>query len=971
MLYLTELVNHLNYMTLTTILCEQEIFILANITKSSREHITKKNKYKVGIVLISVFSVILLLLALQIFPFFSNFILGLFGLLSYVICLGGIAVGTMMVLNKQVFLEKFEIAFMLIWLVVFVAMLHLATSLQFLGGQFSTYLANTYALKSTVGGVLFSLLVYPLHYLTHTVASFTLLSILLVALTTVIIDKLYANRQFKKLNTSVKYDLKEKEATQPSKAEALVQEEEEEEVIISDEKFAEQALSAKPQEEKNKAKIMLGLSEKEKEQTKNILQNSKNATDFGFKNAQQQGMNRKDYILTPKLPNEKPANLMHMEEEFEVANKQNRPPKIVHQDFGVKQRPNEITEQQKRELSDSDKKNLEFLRSSLGGDLKKRKEEVVAAATTPNKKPQLSVFDDVDELLNQNGLYDDSITQKNYQKTFNKPQNLQPSVTKPVSPTNFISMEEEPIAPVFDVEVEQETDKYNEINRFGKSDFVRPVVEQEKPHKPKTNVPYVKPTIDLLKVYEPNMEDVVEDYTQKAQMLEQTLSSFKIPASVVSVTKGPAFTRFELQMPTGIPVKRVTGYIDDIAMILESQGAVRIEIPIPGKNAFGVEVPNEHIDTVGLRDILEAYSFTGSKSLLTFALGKDITGECKVARLDKMPHLLVAGATGSGKSVCLNSLIISMLYKASPEDLRIILIDPKRVEFTLYNGLPHLLVPNVITEPDKAISALTWTIDEMERRFTLFSKYRVRNLDEFNDITEVKAGMEPKLPYLLLIVDELADLMVLNKKEIEEKIIRIAQKSRAAGIHLVLATQRPSVNVITGIIKANLPSRIAFAVTSNPDSRTILDQGGAEKLLGKGDMLYSPNDQPDPIRLQGAFISNEEVGKVVEFVKANNDADFDSDIEDKMFNKKQYGFDAEGSSTDFDPLLKDAVRNFIRSNSASISRLQRLFGIGFQRAGKIVDQLESLGYISEKDSSNNRKIFMTQQEFEEKFGEDL
>lgn len=476
----------------------------------------------------------------------------------------------------------------------------------------------------------------------------------------------------------------------------------------------------------------------------------------------------------------------------------------------------------------------------------------------------------------------------------------------------------------------------------------------------------------MLKHYEQSDLDESEDYTQKAIMLEQTLASFKVPAKVVSITKGPAFTRFELQMPQGIAVKRVTGYIDDIAMSLESQGAVRVEIPIPGKNAFGVEVPNESISTVGLKDILESYSFQGSKSLLTFALGKDITGESKVAKLDKMPHLLVAGATGSGKSVCLNSLIISLLYKASPEDLRIILIDPKRVEFTLYNGLPHLLIPNVITEPDKAISAFSWTIDEMERRFILFSKYRVRNLDEFNSLDEVANGIEQKLPYLIIIVDELADLMVISKKELEEKIIRIAQKSRAAGIHLVLATQRPSVDVITGIIKANLPSRISFAVSSFVDSKTILDQGGAEKLLGKGDMLYYPNDMPDPIRLQGAFVSNDEVDKIIEFIKENNDVEFDSEIEEKMFSKKTFGYDVGGGSNDeFDPLLKDALRVVIKTGGVSISKIQRMFGLGFPRAGKIVDQMEKAGFISEPDNSKMRTIFITQQEFEERFEEDL
>lgn len=913
----------------------------------------KNNKHKLGITFVCVFSVLFLFTCFNIFPPLTNLLVGIFGLLTYAIFISLILFGIMLIKNKEIFLEKYEIIFMFIWLATFVCLLHLITTHNYINEPFKTYIANVYNSKATAGGVVFSLLVYAVNSLTHIVASYLLFSILLIALTTIIIDKLYANQQFKKLNFNTKQETKHEEVKPTPQ---ILQEDYEEEVIIKDEDYQEN-------EQKSKAKIILGLTDKDKELNKNILQKSKEAFDF---NQTKTSGNVRDYILTPKFPYEKSEinNELESETEFDK-----RPPKIVHTEFGVKQKPNEITEKPKKELSESDKKNLEFLRNSLGGDLRRRKLEKEETV----EKPKLNFYDNsvsnTDELLQEfnENIYDPNLTLKSFNKNFNL-QNSQNNFIEKQNNNIQDDFNETEIDTVFNVNEEKKEDTFKEINNFNKTEFVAPKINTPKKHF--VAKPYVKPPLELLQYYEQQEDTNEEDYTQKAIMLEQTLSSFKIPATVVSVTKGPAFTRFELQMPVGVPVKRVTGYIDDIAMTLESQGAVRVEIPIPGKNAFGVEVPNETISTVGLRDILESYSFQGSKSKLTFALGKDITGECKVGRLDKMPHLLVAGATGSGKSVCLNSLIISLIYKASPQDLKIILIDPKRVEFTLYNGLPHLLIPNVITEPDKAISALTWTIEEMERRFTLFSKYRVRNLDEFNELNEVKEGIEEKIPYLVIIVDELADLMVISKKELEDKIIRIAQKSRAAGIHLVLATQRPSVNVITGIIKANLPSRIAFAVTSNTDSRTILDQGGAEKLLGKGDMLYSPNDAPDLIRIQGAYISNAEVERVVEFVKDNNDVYFDSDIEDQMFNKKEYGFETMHTA-EYDPLLKDAIRNFIKSNSASISRLQRLFGIGFQRAGKIVDQLESLGFISEKDSSNNRKIYLTKEEFEERFGEEL
>ena len=998
-----------------------------NILKNNK---TKKqlSKYKIGLTLVVIFSVLLALLLLNIIPLINSFVLGTFGLASYAVMSAFVVFGIMLMLDKQIFLETQEIIFMLIWFVVFVAIIHLVTILNFTQLMFGDFLSATYTLKNTAGGLLFSLIVYPLVAVTHEVGAFVLLGVCIIVLSTVIIDKLYANQQFKKLNNIGKSKSQQFKTADTLESETPIlqpeQKSDEEDVIISDSDFNQsnaQSIVLNNQDNleqennkgKDKAKIMLGLSEQDKELNKAILQEGKNSENFNYTSAKKEGVNRKDYILTPQFPNVKDKQQLQTEVEDLSENNYvsgNRPRKFIHSDMGVKQTPNEQTEQPKRTLTDSDKKNLEFLRSSLGGDLRKRfKENLHKPAEPEIDEAQLQS----QEPVYNEDIYDPNLTAKDFAKqmlhfpisemietspvrTFdagNKPNNEfydnSQEFNGPDEINDWQDNNEEintipPInnAPAFNNyannnpgyqdQSEDDIETLNRsINSYVKPDFMEYQKPKDYPKKPTNLKPYVKPPLELLKNYEPVYDADSEDYSKKAQMLEETLSSFKIPAKVVSVTKGPAFTRFELQMPTGIPVKRITGYIDDIAMILQSQGAVRVEIPIPGKNAFGVEVPNEIIDIVGLRDILEAYSFQGSKSLLTFALGKDITGECKVARLDKMPHLLVAGATGSGKSVCLNSLIISLLYKASPDDLRIILIDPKRVEFTLYNGLPHLLVPNVITEPERAISALTWTIDEMERRFTMFSKYRVRNLDEFNQLSEVQTGLIEKMPMIVLIVDELADLMVLNKKELEEKIIRIAQKSRAAGIHLVLATQRPSVNVITGVIKANLPSRIAFAVTSNTDSRTILDGGGAEKLLGKGDMLYQPVDMPEPIRLQGSYISNEEVGEIVEFIKENNDVYFDAEVEDNMFNKKQGGFEVGGNTEEFDPFFKDALRTFIKSNSVSITRLQRVFGIGWPRAAKIVDQMEKVGFISEQDSSKNRQLFISQQEFEEKFGEEL
>ena len=483
---------------------------------------------------------------------------------------------------------------------------------------------------------------------------------------------------------------------------------------------------------------------------------------------------------------------------------------------------------------------------------------------------------------------------------------------------------------------------------------------------------YIKPTLDLLDTVSVDLSTLNEDVVGKRIKLENVLSQFNIPAKVIGVVVGPAVTRYELEMPPGITVKKVTAHADDIALALASKGGIRIEAPIPGKSAVGIEVPNEKIATVGLKEIINSKEFYSNKSPLAFALGKDISGSIRTCNLTKMPHLLVAGATNSGKSVCLNSILISLIYRTSPDDLRFILIDPKRVEFSMYNGLPHLMLPNVITEADKALNAFNWAINEMERRFGLFQETRTRNLEEYNNLPDVISGNMKKLPMIIIMVDELADLIMCNKKEIEEKIMRLAQKARAAGIHLILATQRPSVDVITGTIKANFPSRIAFAVTSFQDSRTILDQGGAENLLGRGDMLYAPVDAAEPSRIQGCYVSGEEVYKVVEFVKENNPTDFDDEVGTKILaDSRAGGLDGEPDTVGYDPLLPQALKMFIENGQASISVIQRRFLVGYPRAARIVDQMEKANYISPQDGSKPRSVYLTMDQFEQIFGNNV
>ncbi|WWU63457.1 DNA translocase FtsK 4TM domain-containing protein [Clostridium baratii] len=451
-----------------------------------------------------------------------------------------------------------------------------------------------------------------------------------------------------------------------------------------------------------------------------------------------------------------------------------------------------------------------------------------------------------------------------------------------------------------------------------------------------------------------------QDLIESAGKLSDTLASFGVDAKVNQVTKGPSVTRFELQPSPGVKVSKIVNLSDDIALGLAASG-VRIEAPIPGKAAVGIEVPNKEQTPVFLREVLESDEFTNTNKKLAFALGKDIGGQCVVGDLSKMPHTLIAGATGSGKSVCINTLIVSLLYKYSPDEVKLLMVDPKVVELSVYNGIPHLLIP-VVTDPKKAAGALNWAVNEMTRRYKLFADSGARNIDSYNALYE-NGTIEEKLPFIVIIVDELADLMMVCANDVEDYIGRLAQMARAAGMHLVIATQRPSVDVVTGVIKANIPSRISFAVSSQIDSRTILDSGGAEKLLGKGDMLYYPVGESKPLRVQGCFISEEEVEKVVDFVKSGDrEAEYKEDIIEHINNEAESSSMQGQDGGEVDELLNEAIKIVVDYGQASTSFLQRRLRIGFNRASRIMDDLESRGIISEKDGSRPRQVLVSKDE---------
>lgn len=480
---------------------------------------------------------------------------------------------------------------------------------------------------------------------------------------------------------------------------------------------------------------------------------------------------------------------------------------------------------------------------------------------------------------------------------------------------------------------------------------------------------YVFPPLELLKRGNRKVTgDSDQHLRETAMKLQTTLHNFGVNVTVTNVSCGPTVTRYELQPEQGVKVSKIVSLTDDIKLNLAAAD-IRIEAPIPGKAAVGIEVPNATNSAVMLRDLLESREFQEFPSELAFAVGKDIAGKTVVADIGKMPHLLIAGATGSGKSVCINTLIMSLIYKASPEDVKLIMIDPKVVELSVYNGIPHLFIP-VVTDPKKAAGALNWAVAEMTERYNKFAQYNVRDLKGYNEkVEQLKDIDDPnkpqKLPKIVIIVDELADLMMVAPGEVEDAICRLAQLARAAGLHLIIATQRPSVNVITGLIKANMPSRIAFSVSSGVDSRTILDMNGAEKLLGKGDMLYYPQGLQKPARLQGSFVSDKEVGQVVEFLTQNHQtsAKYDEKITE-MMNSTISSAPGGGGNSDLDVHFVDAGKFIIEKDKASIGMLQRVFKIGFNRAARIMDQLADAGVVGPEEGTKPRKVLMSMEEFE-------
>lgn len=554
-----------------------------------------------------------------------------------------------------------------------------------------------------------------------------------------------------------------------------------------------------------------------------------------------------------------------------------------------------------------------------------------------------------------------------------------------INDTPFESVEEDPTAteivsvdttgdliPVEEVEVAAETVVSEDAPRDALDAPLSPseeeVLSEPAIQENSDNTSYTIPPVSLLKEAKKGMAgNSNEPLEETAEKLQTTLKNFGVEVTVTDYSRGPAVTRYEMMPKQGVKVKTILGLSDDIKLNLAAAD-IRIEAPIPGKSAVGIEVPNKHVEMVSFRDLIESETFYKTSSKIAFAAGRDLGGNVMVADIAKMPHVLIAGATGSGKSVCINTIIMSILYRATPDEVKFIMIDPKVVELSVYNGIPHLLTP-VVTDPKKAAGALNWAVKEMMKRYDMFAECGVRDMAGFNAKVD---DLSERLPQIVVIVDELADLMMVASSEVEEAICRLAQLARAAGIHLIIATQRPSVNVITGLIKANMPSRIAFAVTSGTDSRTILDMVGAEKLLGKGDMLYYPQGYPKPLRVQGAFVGDDEISRVVDFIRNQSSSEtYSSEVQSHIeshVNPTVESSDKDAPSDNRDEYFERAGRVIIEKEKGSIGYLQRTLKIGFNRAARIIDQLEESGVVGPEEGTKPRKILMTMQEFDEMLG---
>lgn len=961
-----------------------------------------------GFTMIGVASLIFLLMT-GIIPVLQKFFLGIFGVFGYVLCVLTIIIG-LAVLNKRKYVMPKRYA---IYLGLAVLCLLCVIQLIIVGGKYNAdntqmsfwqYWALNYSKKWTAGGFLLGFLTTCALYIANSVGAYLIFSLGCAIFVALLVDTLNKLKQEKTDNEPVSLQLKENKV-ESKEEKVLAEPEKQEEVNV--------VLDGHLKEEKKEpqgplsAKQMLGLDHKRnyayEYHNKQGAPAAETAAPVAPKVEPAKPTNLKDYILTPPevdidefFKNIRSRGNAPAKEEVSQnvsALKEEKPMQEMHETYAqptIQVQANFFEQQNKVEKKPAEDEfvpeNNQFsrpLEEIDSSEFVEQADDILRSVVEEEKQNNPEVYESSEPKVEENFDRRENVDRN---QGFERRDNFE---RRDVSAErNMIDrLPERNNSGAFERRNLDRNDRMmNQDDRDARNQFNReldtiaarngtlarengPIPEEE----PEEIVPYVytKPSLDMITTQSVDLSTLNTDVAEKRVALENALEMFNIAAKVQGVVIGPAVTRYELEMPQGVPVSKIKSHVDDIAYALAAEGSIRVEAPVPGRSVVGIEVPNSKIATISLKDILSSREFQDAHSPLTFAVGKDITGRVICANLQKFPHLLVAGTTGSGKSVCLNSIILSIIYKASPEDVRIMLVDPKRVEFASYEGLPHLIMPKILCDSQKAINGLAWAIEEMERRFKMLELARVKNIDEFNQTPDVLNGKVKKMPFIVLIVDELADLMMTGKKDVEEKIVRIAQKSRAAGIHMVLATQRPSTDVVTGLIKGNLPSKISFAVSSVTDSMVVLDRPGADKLLGKGDMLYFPLGAKDPVRVQGCFISTPEINNILDFVRDNNETIYDKDIENRINNPNANIGDADNDrSEEIDPLFKQALKACIDANVASGTMLRRKFAIGFSRAGRLLDQMEAAGHISSQDGAKPRTVYITEEEFRDLYGDD-
>lgn len=932
------------------------VYKLNSKKKKTKNPNTKKI---VGFSLIAAASVVFLFLTGIVAPI-QTFLLGLFGVFGYPLCIILFVVGLALVNNRRYVMSKKYTICLILTVFFALCILQLAivgNNVQVVDGEsvkmsFWDYLAKNYTAKWTAGGFLVGIFTTIFLYMANIYGAYIIFALAFVLCLALLLDSLKYMKKQKAEDEPVSVQIKDKKT-----GKVLDEDVEEKEVEVIGEKVEEEApnvvLNGNLKEEENKqltARQILGLDKKRDkayEYEKTPIQSTKKEPE--------KPKSLKELILTPPQ--------IDIDEYFKDVRKQNDVPAKEEIQSNINSlKTDEIEPSEVYHEDEFKPDNQPVIRRTLpevrSEELVEKADDILKSAIEEEKKENPDIYEHMNEDSERNVI--DRLPDRNNSGSFERRSSFDRSFDRHEKLTN---QEDIDARRDFNRDYDRISARNGSLSRENS-----PIPDEQEPEEKEPYV-YEKPPIEYITTQSVDLSTLNEDVATKRVLLENTLETFGVPAKVQGVVVGPAVTRYELEMPQGISVSKIKNRADDIALSLAAEGSIRIEAPVPGKSVVGVEVPNTSIATISLKDVLISKEFNQSSSPLTFALGKDITGNTICCNMQKLTHLLVAGSTGSGKSVCLNSIILSIIYKASPEDVKIILIDPKRVEFSSYEALPHLIMPKIVCETQKAINTLAWAVTEMERRFELLGMARVKNIDEYNQTPDVLSGKVEKMPFIVIIVDELADLMMTGKKEVEEKVCRLAQKSRAAGIHLILATQRPSVDVITGLIKSNFPSRIAFAVTSAVDSMTILDRVGAEKLLGKGDMLYYPVGAQEPKRVQGCFITTGEINKIVDYVRDNNKPIFDKDIEEQILNPNKNTNSGPGYNNEMDPLLPQALKASIECKQASATMIRRRFAIGYPRAARIIDQMEAAGYISSADGVKGRTVYTTEEEFNELFGD--